>query len=555
MFVRKVPVKHGETSYSYLRVVENVRQQGRVVQRTVLNLGSVAQWEAERLATLVRVLTEFLGAPAPPAGLSLADVSFSECRVLGPYLPLAHLWERLGLDTLLEQAFAGHAERVSWRACVKAMVCTHLVTPRSKLATWARVRERVEIPGVEGAALPLHAYYRALTALAAAKGPLEEALHRQVRHLFNQELTLVFYDVTSAYFEGTHCPRARHGYSREHRADLLQIELGLLVDAAGLPIGHELFDGNVKDTATVLTALKRLRERFEVRRCVFVGDDGMASETNLRAIAQAGYEYITSLSLGHSRVGEMLLADAPPRWQWPALPDSAMRLRRLGEDAGDRYLGSFAPERAAATRSTRQRRLRQCVDALRAWQAPPKSRGRKCPPQQVLSKADRLLRQKHCRGLFRLALTSDERLAWSLDREALRRERRRDGVLVLQTNSTTLTDAEVASGYRTLWRVEDAFRHLKDDIRLRPIRHWSDPRVAGHVAVCVLAYLLSRLYERELAQAGVPVSAREALEQLSSITVATLEAGGQRIRRRARITPAQQQLLAAVGLQQIPEVW
>jgi hypothetical protein len=554
MFVRKVPVQHGATRYSYLRVVENVRQGGRVRQQTVLNLGNVTHWEEGRLAAVVRALSAFVEGPGP-AGVTLEGVSYGEVRVLGPYLPLAQLWEELGVDAILRAAVGGRQEVAPLLACARAMVLSHLVAPRSKQAIWQRVREQVVIPGVDGAALPLHAYYRTLTALAGAKGAIEQALHQRLQHLFNRELSLVFYDVTSAYFEGTRCPRARRGYSREHRPDLLQVEVGLLVDADGLPIGHELFDGNVKDVTTVLGVLAQLRERFQVRRCVFVGDDGLASEANLQALAAADYEYITSLALGHSRVGTRLLGRAPPSAQWPALADTPLQMQRLGEEDGVRYLGTYNPARAAANRVSRQRRLRQCVEALRAWQAPPKLRGRKRAPVETLAAAERFLRGKHVRGLFALALDAEGRLQWALQREALQRERRLDGVLVLKTNSATLTHAEVAAGYRTLWRVEDAFRHLKDEIRLRPIRHWTDPRVAGHVFVCVLAYLLGRLYEQALARAGLPLSAQDALARLAPITVATLEAGGQRLRRRARLTPEQQRLLAAVGLQQLPEIW
>jgi hypothetical protein len=557
MFVRKVPVRHGATSYSYLRVVENVRQGGKVRQQTVLNLGNVSHWEEGRLAAAVRALSAFVGAgePAPPAGVPLAGVSYGEVRVLGPYLPLAHLWEELGLDAMLRAAVGGRQESAPLLGCARAMVLSQAVAPRSKQASWQRVREQVEIPGVDGAALPLHAYYRTLTALAGCKGSLEQALHQRLAHLFNRELSLVFYDVTPVYFEGTKCPRARRGYSREHRPDLLQVEVGLLVDGDGLPIGHELFDGNVKDMTTVLTVLAGLRERFQVQRCVFVGDDGLASEANLQALCAAGYEYITSLSMGHSQIGTRLLGQAPARREWPPLEGTALLMARLGEEGGVRYLGTYHPARAAANRVRRQRRLLQCVEALRALQAPPKLRARRRTPAATLAVAERFLRDKYVRGLFTLALDAEGRLQWALQREALQRERRLDGVLVLKTNSTTLTDAEVVGGYRTLWRVEDAFRHLKDEIHLRPIRHWTDPRVAGHVLVCVLAYLLERLYEQALARAGLPVSARDALERLAPVTVATLEAGDQRLRRRARLTPEQQQLLAAVGLHQLPEIW
>jgi transposase len=145
--------------------------------------------------------------------------------------------------------------------------------------------------------------------------------------------------------------------------------------------------------------------------------------------------------------------------------------------------------------------------------------------------------------------------SWKLDRDSLRKASRFDGILVLKTNSKTLSVEEVAKGYRTLWRVEDAFRHIKDHIGLRPIRHWNDSRVLGHVFVCVLAYTLERLYERELAKAGLGITARAALDELRSMVVATLEVGEKHLRRRSEITPRQRQLLAAVGITEVPELW
>ena len=111
-----------------------------------------------------------------------------------------------------------------------------------------------------------------------------------------------------------------------------------------------------------------------------------------------------------------------------------------------------------------------------------------------LLRADRLLRKKSCAPFFTLALTEDHQLSYTLKRDAIRHARRTDGILILQSDSTTLNAEEIVRGYRSLWMVEDAFRHLKDPLQLRPIRHWSDPRVLGHVFICVLAFTLERLY-------------------------------------------------------------
>jgi hypothetical protein len=553
MFLRELTVKRGDATYTYLKVVESARAQGRIVQRTLVNLGNVAQWPPDRLRALVHELQRFLGEDGPLPSEALTGVQVRDCRQLGPYLAVSQVWEALDLDGLLTRLWQDRRLDPRAVACVKAMVLARLVEPCSKLAVWELVRRDVWIPGVEGTRLPLHAYYRTLDALYETKPAIEQAVHRRLTHLFNRDVSLVFYDLTSCYFEGTACGKARQGYSREHRPDLLQIELGLLVDADGLPIGHEVFDGNVKDVATVLGALDRLQREFGVRRCVFVGDDGMASAKNLATLAARGYEYITSVALGRSTLGRRLLREAPAPWTWPAQTPT-LRLRWVGTVDGARYIGSYNPARAAHTRASRRRHLRACLEGLRALQAGPKPRGKKKTPAEVLTAADRLRRKHGCQGLLRVAL-ADERLTWAVDGAALRAAHRLDGVLLLQTNAATLSDGEVAQGYRSLWRVEDAFRHLKDGLRLRPIRHWNDAHVLGHVFVCVLAYLLERVLEQTLVRAGVAMPARAALAELRSLTVAVLECDGVTLRRRSELTPAQRRILAALGLPEVPSIW
>lgn len=556
MYLRKQKVTNNGNEYEYLRIVESVREKGRPVQKTLVNLGNTTKWDAPKLEQLIGILTDYLGKPLEkaPAGLSLDDVRFGYCCLLGPYLPLAHLWDRLGMDDILRRALGERNVHPSITQCVKAMTLARLVQPRSKKALWEMLGRDTEIPGVAPKEISLQACYRALSYLSQVKTAIEKDVHQQLSHLFNQDVSLVFYDLTSAYFEGTACPRAKHGYSREHRPDLLQIEIGLLVDAEGIPIGHEVFDGNVKDVKTVVGTLERLRETFGIRRCIFVGDDGMASLANFKEMERLGYEYITSLSLGHSLVADRLCLDIRRPADWSELRKN-LRVCPLAVEGKTRYIGAYNQERACSSRRHRRQHLRACLTHLRALQAGPKPRGRKRSPEEQLAKAQQFVRNKGCALLVCVSLTPDRQLTWTLDRTAWRKAVCLDGLLVLQTNSTTLTDKEVALGYRTLWRVENAFRCIKDIIGLRPIRHWNDTRVQGHIFVCVLAYMLERLLERDLETAGLPMSAHTALEALNNIMIATLEAHGQTLRRRSEITARQRDILAAVGLNTIPQIW
>ena len=558
MFIREHRLRNGPKEYRYIKVVENSRENGRTVQKTVLNLGNADEWSDERLKRLATLLNRFVGIDvSESAALRLENVRLEDPRILGPYLPLAHLWGQLELDATIDGLLKTKSKLgTSARDCIKVMILTRLVSPLSKRAVCELANSRAQIPGVNAATLPQHMYYRALSFLSSVQTDIEKALYQRVSNLFNRDVSLVFYDLTSSYFEGTRCNMARLGYSREHRPDLMQIEIGLMVDADGLPIGHEVFEGNVKDVSTVLGALDRLKDTFGVCRCVFVGDDGMASTGNLEAIGKKGYEYITSLSLGISKIGQQLLAANPAQRHWDEIEKESLYLRVLHkEEGGCSYIGSYNPQRARASRRHRGERLRACRDELVRLNAPRKPRARKTTPEERLKMADRFLSGKGARDLFLVSTGQDGQLKWSLNRQVLKKIRSQDGVLILVTNSQTLSPEEVARGYRTLWRVEDAFRHMKGDIGLRPIRHWNDSRVLGHVCVCVLAYLIECLYDRALDQASLNVTARSALSDLSKIITATLVHEDERLRRRSEITPAQRKLLAAAGVNQVPEIW
>ncbi len=560
MFIRQQKVQVGNETYTYLKVVESRRENRRMTQRTLVNLGNVNRWPEGKLEQVVELLAGFLKMDMP----QLADVRFTDCKQLGPYLPLSQLWDDLGLDNIIRRALADRKIGLPVADYVKVMVFNRLVAPRSKRSVWEKAARDMRIPKIAAETLALHGYYRALEYLTSAKRPIEQALHHRVQDLFNQDLSLVFYDLTSSYFEGTACAKAKHGYSREHRPDLVQIEIGLLVDAQGIPIGHEVFDGNVAEVSTVLGALERLKKDFGVKRCVFVGDDGMASDANLAHIEAQGYEYITSLALRKSNVSNTLLQQLPPLCTFQRLSDNLWfkplpavqpNASTEGQVQSARYIAAYNPSRATTNRLHRKQRLRVCLQEMHRLANPPKGRGRKRTQEEAERAADRFLRQKHCQELIRLRRTDDGRFCWALERAALRQERRRDGMMILKTNARHLSDQEVAIGYRTLWRVENAFRHIKDVVQLRPIRHWSDPRVLGHVFICVLAYMLERLLDQRLEQAGESLTAWAALEQLSTITVATLQLNDQSIRRRSDINSRQQRLLAVMGVGAVPELW
>jgi transposase len=284
----------------------------------------------------------------------------------------------------------------------------------------------------------LHHLYRSLDVLADAKDDLEVRLHHRVRDLFHQQLDLVLYDTTSTYFQAPEEDALRRrGHSKDKRPDLPQAVLGLLLSGDGLPIGHELFPGNSYDGNTVPAVLDRLKERFQLRWLIFVGDRGMVSEKNLDALDDAGYDWIVGVRLRtRPQLADILFSEPAP---FEPVGENLEVKEVWVEDR--RYIVCYNPDQARRDDARRQ----AVVDRLEARLEQSGVKGLVTRP-----------------GFLRFLRVTGEEAVIDLDK------------------------VELAQAYKSLWGVERAFRTLKSPLELRPVRHWTESRIRGHVVVCFL---------------------------------------------------------------------
>jgi len=465
---------------------------------------------------------------------------------------------------------------------LKAMIFHRLVEPGSKLECYERWLAGQYLPGVTGRALSLHHFYRALETLAAIQERLEASLHERLVNLFNRDLSLVFFDMTSTYFEGEQCPLAQLGYSRDHRPDCPQINLALLVDRDGLPIAHSVVAGNVLDQQTVLPILEAMRERFQIDRCVFVGDRGMLPESNQAEVQARGYHYLTGLCLNKDRIATFLLQHAlPGRLQFQrveanlwvydvpgplgvayekerATKDKQAQSRAKTEGkpppkrpaSEPRFVAVYNPVRARSERQERRAKLREKLQALRNLPTEIRSRRRVLRGEEKLQAVRRSLGPQS--KYFTLRLEDQDVITFTLNRDVVREVRRRDGLQLLVTDLTRESAADLARSYRMLVYLERAFREVKGFLRLRPVRHWSEQRVRGHVAVCVLGYFLERCLEtRYLAPLGM--TAPKALALLDDLRATPLTLHHQTLLRPTPVKSHHRPLLKALGIHKLPD--
>jgi len=548
MFLRTLTTRKGDCSHTYLKLVENHRQRGKVVQKVLVNFGNVTNWPEKKVKDLLEKLSLFFEIEKP---LFFEDVDPRRSLNFGEALALNAMWERLDLSQLIDSLLAEKKVEFQVSQPVKAMVFNRLIEPRSKRGVVSWLKEQF-IPGIDTEIPPQH-YYRALDYLIEIKEPLEEKLHARITDLLTWDLSLVFYDITSSYFEGGKCEIAHKGYSRDHRSDCEQIEIGLLVNNEGIPISHSVFEGNVKDQNTLPEILGAMQERFRIKRCVFVGDNAFATPDNIDTLVEAGYEYIFSTKLRRNQeVIDLLAKSLPPRKEFTRLKENLF-VKELPAIENVRFIACYNPVRAKETRRKRERRLKESETFLKQFSLPRRKKQTK-DKNKIHSQIERFLRKKKTLKFFEYEYRKECDFSYQLRKDQLEQEKRNDGLLVLQTNSKELKAEDIATGYRTLVEVEEAFREIKSFIRIRPIRHWAELRVRGHVFVCVLAYLLEKLIERSLKDSAIDLTAKAALEKLSSLKAVVNELMGRKLRKRTEITPEQSRIYRALGIESVPKI-
>ena len=543
MFIRKHVVKKGDITHTYLRVVENHRKHGKVVQRTLVNFGNISHWPKDKVRELIVKLSQIMEIE-PPA--SLEDLEHEGILNFGQPFALELLWDKLKMAETLERLIANY----SFVAPIKTMVFNRLIHPHSELSTSQCIKGEY-IEGIPED-IALQHYYRSLNHLLRVKGHLENVLYNRLNRLFTLDFSLVFYDLTSIYFEGKGPVSAKKGHSRDHRPDRPQVEIGLLVNGDGIPISHTVFDGNVKDSTTLPQIVEQMRGAFNIKHCLFVSDKGMVSPKNLRELASSGYDYIVSIKLRHSKEATSLFALLPERDKFTALKDNLF-VFELPPRGGNRYIACYNPLRAQESRDNREALLRRCEEFLAQFHLPAKQ-GKSKDPVKIRLRIDCFVRRKRAASFFHYGFDSKGKLTYERREQEISKEATRDGLFIIKTNSQDLSKEALVLGYKTLWEVENAFREVKDFIKVRPIYHHNGDRVKGHIFVCFLAYLLEKLMEKRLEEQGLFITARKALQLLASVKVVISELAGQRIKKVISIVKEQEQILKALGAQKMPKI-
>ncbi len=566
MFLRAVQAAPGRT---YLRLVENYREGHKVKQRVVLHLG-----RRDLLAPHLDALVRLLQSDQPsPRWVSTDQVSTPQAWNWGPMLAIRHLFDQLGLGPILdgqgkllrqgqplsERVFPLLAHRLTRPGSEHALaawledfyVCT--AQGRRWLPQWKAWR-RVKVSFDQ-----LRLWYQTLDDLLPQKQRLEKEIYLQLRDLFSLGSDLVFYDITSTYFEGEGPEGwARFGYSRDGKPRHRQILLGVVM-MDGWPIAHHVFAGNRLDQTTLGEVVQDLQERFGLNRLVWVGDRGMVTLSNLEQLRQAQQGYLMGLQRRNRQDTYEYIREAEARAQWQDCPAGITASERSptprtrvqevpGKRAGVRVFVVHSEEREKYERGLRELSMERVRKELEALQARVE-KGQLKAPDRIGAAVTRILQRHHGHRYFTWELRKGK--LHYREHPNLEREKAYEGKYVIQTEEASLSAVEAVTAYKGLNDVERGFAHLKDLLEVRPVYHRWEQRVRAHVFVAALAFLLDRALEKQLRHAPSPLSSPLAWRALETVRCVRVEL---ETRPKLCVTRGSQhaaQVLKALGITQL----
>ena len=445
---------------------ESYREGSKVGKRTLANLSSLSAAQIEAIRAALR------GEALQPTGQSL---EITASRSHGHVQAAALTMQRLGLASVLA------SKSCRERELVLAMVASRIVAPHTKLATtrWWHTTTLAEDFGVADASED--DLYAAMDWLLARQGTIQKKL--ATRHL--SEGGLVLYDLSSSYFEGSCCPLAKIGYSRDGRHGMLQVNYGLLTDARGCPVAVSVHEGNVADSQTLLPEVTRLREQFGIEQLVMVGDRGMISNKAIDEMRESeGVAWITALKSVSIRAlveqGHLQLD----------LFDERNLLELSSPDyPGERLVACRNPELAKLRTHKRAELLAATevnLDKIKTRVDAGQLAGR----DEIGLRVGKVINQYKVAKHFELAI-GENTFTFVRKREAIAAEAALDGIYIIRTsvNAAQMDASDCVRNYKSLANVERAFRSLKTiDLKVRPIHHRTADRVRAHILLCMLAY-------------------------------------------------------------------
>lgn len=540
MYIR---VTKNQRGHAYYHLVESYRQEGKVKQRVLLSLGRVEENKLEELAEAINKHLETANI------FNLArEIDIDSTYILGPLLVLERMMDQLGITEVLRKISADHKKlQFDFQKVVFTQVCSRFIKPVSKLDLYDNWLERL-YPGMIDHNTELQHIYRSLDLLAHHKEEIERFLYQWEKDLFTINVDVVLYDLTTLRFESTREDMddlRRFGYSKEMRSDCTQIVLGLLTDTNGVPLCFEVYPGNTFEGNTLSGIVEKMQKKFSIRRFIFIADRGLFSFANLEHIRESQGEFIVGLKMGslEKEVQEDFYQLENFTWINEELAVYETRVRE------DRCIITWSKSRADRDKRTRE----DIIEKIKKKIVADKKKAKKLITNRNYKKYVKIQGDDQC----------------ELNHKAIAEEASKDGFFGVITNVTSMSPAEIVANYKQLWKVEDAFGEIKGTLKTRPMFHWTDHRIIGHLVLCFLAYLCEAHLTNALRDSyemlekksinnktikSRPLTTVRAMDELSQVMAVPVKVRKETIWVRTDIPTNAASLMKAIGMRIPPKI-
>jgi transposase len=511
----------------YVQLIESFRDDdGRVKKRTVATLGRADQLSGE-LDSVIDGLLKVAGrepAKLVPA-ISASSLTFESARALGNVWTLTEIWKELGFSDL-RRVFRRTRHTIDVEALIRIMVLNRLCDPDSKLGV-LRWLQTVALPDIEVQAVTHQQLLRSMDALMDNQDAVDGVVAGLLRPLVDRDLSLAFYDMTTIRAEGLSTVEGdvrKFGMAKEGLI-AKQFMLGVVQTADGLPIYHEVFDGNTAEAKTLLPILKKVMERFpNLRRLILVADRGLLSLDNL--------EELSKLKLPSGQALEFILAVPGRRYsEFVELlnPLQQQCIQASAEITAEvawndlRLVLAHDPTTALEQRQKRQAKIDELQAQANAWVGKldeqdlgAKKRGRKLSDSGAKARFYHEVRESHLGNIIKVNL-KDELFSYAIDEGALKLAEMMDGKLLVVTNVKDIEPTKIIERYKSLADIERGFKVLKSELEIGPVYHRLPERIRAHASICFMALILHRVMRMRLRAGNTGVTPERALQTLKRI--------------------------------------
>lgn len=520
-----------KVSGTYLRIVESYRaKKGSSKHKTLYHLGKAEDYSLQTLKrigkTFIRLAGEEIDIPSRKDMREISRFNYGFTIIYDRILKI------YGLDKLIISIAKKKKLGYNLYHNLLLMMVERLNEPSSKLSNYNHKEEYIGLTEVE-----LHNLYRSLDQLYENQEKIQKLIYESGRNLFNQQLDVVFYDVTTFYFESEHEDGFRmKGFSKDGKIGNTVIVFGMLIDKDKNPIGYRIYKGGQYEGHTFADAIRKLKKEYSIDKVITVADRGMMNRENIELInsPEIGYEFI---------IGERL-KNLSNEVQLQILDRSKYnRLQVVDEDTGEiisieyltidhegrRIISTYSESRARKDRHEREEKLKKAEEYLES-------------PSKVERKA----------ASYYLKKTGKN--GYVLDEKKIARSESFDGFISISTNAKNLSEVEVLDAYKQLYKIEHSFRTFKSYLEARPMFHWTEKRIEGHLCLCYICFTLLNYLIQQLKRNGIKLSENKIWEITSKMQLSLVEQSGDEFYLRSSMSEQTNQVLQTLNLKELPNV-